>query len=265
MFLDAHVHSFNLNHADLEAMYLAGVRRYVSAVVFPRVVPVSSEAFKSQWDFQVEDEVARAKDYLLDAYAMIGIAMVSIPSDPERLLEALPGYLQKDRVVAVGEIGMDPGSPTCPDMGRQREVYAAQVELASQHGLPVVLHTPNKPDAKVKYTEESLRVASDRGFDLSRMVVDHCSRLNLPLALEAGASAAITVQPWRGLTPQDAADLIGEFGDDRVWVNSDSCDLPSDPLSVARVAYVLRKRGFSGESIQRICLANAASFYGIDT
>lgn len=264
MFLDGHVHSFNLGHGDLEAMYLAGIRKFVSAVVFPRMTPVDSGTLRSLWDFQVEDEVARARDYLLDAYAMIGIAMVSVPSDPDRLLEVLPSYLRKTRVVAVGEIGLDPASPTCPDLGRQRELYVAQLEIASACQLPVVLHTPNKPDLKVRFTEEALRLARDKGFDLSRLVVDHCSRVNLPLALEAGAHAAITIQPWRGLTVEDAADLVAEFGDDRIWVNSDASDLPSDPLAVPRLAYALKKRGFSEESVRKVCLTNAACFYGLD-
>jgi len=264
MFLDAHLHSFNVGHADFEAMYLAGVRKFVSAVVFPRMTPVTSEVYKNLWDFQVEDEAARAADYLLDAYAMIGIAMVSMPTDPERLLELLPDYLAKDKVVAIGEIGIDPASPTCRDLDRQRDIYAAQVEIALKHGAAVVLHTPNKPDHKTKFTQQALEVARDRGLNFSRLVVDHCSEANIGLALEAGAFAAITIQPWRGLDPAKAADLVEKFGPERIWVNSDASDLPSDPLAVAKVAYELRKRGVSEDTVNKVCLSNAASFYGLD-
>jgi hypothetical protein len=264
MLFDAHLHSFNVGHADLEAMYLSDVRSFVSAVVFPRACPVSPEIYRALWDFQVEDEVVRARDYLLDAYAMIGVAMVSVPTDPEPLLAVLEQYLAKERVVAVGEIGIEPNSPTCRDLGKQKDLYVSQVEIARKAGAPVVVHTPNKPELKAKYTAETLQLARDAGFDLGRLVIDHCSEVNIKEALGAGAKAAITIQSWRGMTPETAADLIEQFGSERIWVNSDSSDLPSDPLAVARLAYVLRKRGFDAAGVDNVCRKNAAEFYGLE-
>jgi len=263
MLLDAHLHSFNVGHADLEAMALADIRGFVSAVVFPRACPVSPDIYRALWDFQTEDEIARAADYLIEGYAMIGVAMVSVPTDPDPLLEVLPAYLARERVVAVGEIGIDPGSPTCRDLGKQADLYVAQVEIARDAGMPVVVHTPNKPELKTEFTATTLELARDAGFDLGRLVVDHCSEANIEQALEAGAWAAVTVQSWRGMTPEKAADLIERFGPDRIWVNSDASDLPSDPLAMARVAYVLRKRGHAADDIDGVCRKNAADFYGL--
>lgn len=263
MLFDAHLHSFNVGHADMENMYLAGIRSFVSAVIFARTTPVSPEVYKALWDLQLEDETARAKDYLIDAYAMIGVAMVSIPTDPLPLLRVLPEYLKRDRVLAVGEIGIDPNSPTCRDLGKQKEIFAAQVEIAKAAGTPVVVHVPNRPDYKVKHTEETMQIARDLGFDFNRLVIDHCSEANLTLVHAAGAHAAITVQSWRGMTPETAAELVEKHGPDRLWVDSDSSDLPSDPIAVARVAYCLLKRGLSEQVVDKVCRANAAAFYGL--
>lgn len=54
-------------------------------------------------------------------------------------LDWLPPLLQHERVVAVGEMGLDYHyNFSAPQ--RQRDIFAAQLELAAQHELPVIIH-----------------------------------------------------------------------------------------------------------------------------
>ena len=55
-----------------------------------------------------------------------------------QVLEVLPRYLAKDRVVAVGEIGFD-GMTVA-----EQSAFTAQLELAIEHDLPVLVHTPHR-------------------------------------------------------------------------------------------------------------------------
>ena len=68
------------------------------------------------------------------------------------MLDLLPRYLDKDGVVAVGEIGYDSMTP------EEDEVFAAQLALAVEHDLPALVHTPHRD--KARGTERTLDVVA---------------------------------------------------------------------------------------------------------
>ena len=79
--------------------------------------------------------------------AQLGIAHhATIGLNPEEandercheVLEVLPRPLAKDGVVAVGELGYDSMTP------EKDEVFAQQLDLAVENGLPALLHTRGK-------------------------------------------------------------------------------------------------------------------------
>ena len=57
------------------------------------------------------------------------------------MLDLLPRYLDKDGVVAVGEIGYDSMTP------EEDEAFAAQLALAVEYDLPALVHTPHRDKA----------------------------------------------------------------------------------------------------------------------
>ena len=70
--------------------------------------------------------------------------------DLDRLAEALQRHRDDPRLVAVGEIGLDHFVPGL-DRARQERFYAAQLELARSHGLPVLLHVRRSADSLLKH------------------------------------------------------------------------------------------------------------------
>jgi TatD DNase family protein len=66
--------------------------------------------------------------------------------DLDRLAEALDRWRDDPHLVAVGEIGLDHFVPGL-DLDRQRELYRAQLALARDAGLPVILHVRRSADA----------------------------------------------------------------------------------------------------------------------
>jgi predicted metal-dependent TIM-barrel fold hydrolase len=263
-YMDAHVHLDNLGHADLETMRLMGIDEVISPVVFDSVRPVPARTIADLWDSMLECQLPRLAGYAMRGWALIGVAMVSIPQDPDTLLELLPGYLEKPEVVGIGEVGYQPGWVNCPDVERQEYVFRAQLQIGKELGVPVDVHTPAPPDKKIEFTERALRLASEVGFDPSRLVIDHASADNIERALDAGANVAITVQPWRNLTAESAAALIARFAPEyrRIWVNSDYCIFPSDCTAVARTALALARAGLPEEVVNAVCGDNARRFFG---
>lgn len=69
--------------------------------------------------------------------------------DLAELDNALAAHRHDPRLVAVGEIGLDYFVPGL-DAGRQEYFYRAQLELASRHGLPVLLHVRRSADQLLK-------------------------------------------------------------------------------------------------------------------
>ena len=98
---------------------------------------------------------------------------------------------------------------------------------------------------------------------MDQVVIDHCSEVNIEMALEAGASAGISVQPWRNMTPDLAADLVVKHGSNRIMINSDCGSGPSDPVAVSKTAVALTKKGASDQVIEAVCWSNSRKFYGI--
>jgi TatD DNase family protein len=73
--------------------------------------------------------------------------------DLQRLEAALTRYRDDPRLVAVGEIGLDyfvPALCQSPLRERQEFFYQAQLRLARQHGLPVILHVRRSADRLLK-------------------------------------------------------------------------------------------------------------------
>jgi TatD DNase family protein len=64
------------------------------------------------------------------------------PCDVMEGLEAVTRFISHPRVIAVGETGLDyhPERPR-PPRDLQREAFAAQIQLAHQHDLPLIIHT----------------------------------------------------------------------------------------------------------------------------
>ena len=101
-------------------------------------------------------EVAQLAGQHGDAYAL-GIHPLYVPQAQEADLLALDRALTErrddPRLVAVGEIGLDFFVPELctPDMReRQWFFYTAQLKLAQQHGLPVILHVRRSADLLLK-------------------------------------------------------------------------------------------------------------------
>jgi TatD DNase family protein len=80
----------------------------------------------------------------------LGIHPLAVHEASEQHLQALQQALQQHRddprLVAVGEIGLDHFVPGL-DRQRQRQFYLAQLKLARDAGLPVLLHVRRSADA----------------------------------------------------------------------------------------------------------------------
>ena len=72
-------------------------------------------------------------------YASIGVYPENCEEYDENVEKSLVSLANKDRVVAIGEIGLQ-YTEGMPDKQKQKDVFAKQIQLAHKLGLPVVIH-----------------------------------------------------------------------------------------------------------------------------
>ena len=138
MWIDSHCH---LDAPEFDADRTAVVQRAVAAGVTQLVLPAVEVA---------NFEAVRSLAHVHGAAYALGIHPLYVhrakESDLQALQLALERHRDDPRLVAVGEIGLDHFLPG-QDLARQAHFYAAQLDLARQAGLPVILHVRRSADA----------------------------------------------------------------------------------------------------------------------
>jgi TatD DNase family protein len=142
MWTDTHCH---LDAPEFDADRDGVVSRARAAGVAQIVVPAVEVA-----NFETVRGLAHRHDF---AYAL-GIHPLytgrAQGTDLQRLREALVAHRSDPRLVAVGEIGLDHFVPGL-DPKRQEQFYVAQLELAREFALPVILHVRRSADTLLKH------------------------------------------------------------------------------------------------------------------
>lgn len=172
--------------------------------------------------------------------------------------------VQAEGASAVGEIGLDYHYDFAP-RGVQQDLFAAQVRLACELGLPVVIHTREA-------TDDTFRILREHGPDVLRGVF-HCFTGHESMARAAGelgfhiSFAGIVTFP-RAVEIRQAARIVPA---DRILVETDSPYLAPVPFRGARnepahVVRVLEKlaeiRGEPLDVLARQVTANFQALFG---
>jgi len=253
---DPHIHMTSRTTDDYQAMAAAGI----AAIIEP--------AF---WVGQPRNHVGSFEDYFLSLLGwerfrsqQFGIRHfctlalnpkeANNPKVADGVLALLKKYLEKDGVVAVGEIGYDDQTPA------EDKYFAAQLELAREFDLPVLVHTPHRD--KQRGTERTLALVKESMFPAERVLVDHNNELTLPLVLDAGCWAGHSIYPATKMDEARMVTLVQKYGAERILVNSAADWGVSDPLKVPKTAQALRAAGVSEAIIETICWNNPVAFFG---
>jgi TatD DNase family protein len=152
-------------------------------------------------------------------YAALGIDPHQASSPEAARLDELRSLLGHPKVVAIGETGLDNARDFAAPAD-QRKLFEAQLEVAHEHALPVVIHSRDAD------TETAAALARFTGT-----VVLHCfsSPGLLPVALERGyyVSFAGNVTYPKAANLREAAAAVP---DDRILVETDSPYLAPQPV-----------------------------------
>ncbi|MGW0775644.1 TatD family hydrolase [Streptomyces sp. NPDC002835] len=253
---DPHIHMTSRTTDDYEAMYAAGVRALVEPSFWlgqPRTSPAS---FFDYFDALLGWEPFRAAQYGIAHHCTIALNPKEA-NDPRctPVLDALPRYLVKDSVVAVGEIGYDSMTPA------EDAALAAQLQLAADHGLPALVHTPHRDKpAGLRRTVDVVRASN---LPMDRVLLDHLNETTVRPARDSGCWLGFSVYPDTKMDEDRMITILRTYGTEKVLVNSAADWGRSDPLKTRRVGDAMLAAGFTDDDVDQVLWRNPVAFYGL--
>jgi predicted metal-dependent TIM-barrel fold hydrolase len=252
---DPHIHMTSRTTDDYERMYAAGVRAVVEPSFWLGQPRTNVGSFLDYFDALLGWEPYRAAQYGIRHHC--ALALNPKEANDRRcagVLAELPRYLLKDSVVAVGEIGYD--SMTA----EEDQAFEAQLALAAEHDLPVLVHTPHRD--KVAGTRRTLEVVAAAGTAPERVLVDHLNEPTVGMVADSGCWMGFSVYPDTKMDPDRMVAILKEYGTSRMLVNSAADWGRSDPLKTRAVADAMLAAGFGEDDVDQVLWRNPVAFYG---
>ena len=206
-------------------------------------------------------DLSKQYDFL---YATVGISPNDVDDIGFDAIESIQKLAQNDKVVAIGEIGLD-YYWNKENKEKQKEFFIKQIELADMLDLPIVIHCR---DAVM----DTLEILKHR-INPKRRGIFHCCMLNKELIKEAvklgfyiSFSGNVT---FKSAKPEAS---IKEVPLDKILIETDSPYLTPEPFRGTRndsrnVKLVAQKiaeiKDMSLEGIAKVTFENAKKIYNI--
>jgi TatD DNase family protein len=203
-----------------------------------------------------------------DVFASVGCHPTEAAGFDDAMAAEIAELAAHDRVRAIGETGIDYyrdiASPA-----EQRRAFEAQIEIARERGLPIVIHARD-PEGETTATDEIFEILDARAAGLP--VVLHCfsAPWRTADAAERGwycSFAGNVTYPASEALRGAAAELPPEL----VLVETDAPYLapqtirgkPNEPTHVVATAHVVAEaRGVIYDELERTVEANARAVFG---
>ncbi|MDF1664734.1 MAG: TatD family hydrolase [Planctomycetota bacterium] len=255
-FIDPHAHMTSRTTDDYERMAAAGIVAIIEPAFWLGQPRTEVGSFKDYFASIIGWERFRASQFGIRHYCAIGLNSKEANNEAlaEQVLDLLPLYLCKEGVVAVGEIGFDDMTAT------EEKYFRAQLELAKDVDLPVMIHTPHR-NKKVG-TTRSMDIIVEHGIAPSRVVIDHNNEETVKEVLDRGFWAAFTIYPNTKMGNERMVEVAKKYGSKQIIVDSSTDWGVSDPLAVPKTAQLMKERGIAADVIEAIHYGNALAAYG---
>ncbi len=202
-------------------------------------------------------------------YSAIGIhpndATSSWKNDLQELKKQLL-YKKEYKIVAIGECGMDFHYPDY-NVQRQKDAFRAQIELALENNLALIIHTRDAQDETLKILDEYKNESNLRGtihcFSEDQSFADHAIELNFVLGI-GGTSTYPRNNSLR--------DVIKNIGLDHIILETDAPFLPpqtmrgkkNHPKNITIIAqYLAELLDCSIEQVSKKTNENVSRIFGI--
>lgn len=213
--------------------------------------------------YGLRKSVELAKDFDI-FYAAVGIHPENADEFNEEVVKEIREYVKYEKVKAIGEIGLDYYWDENPPKEVQKEVFRAQMKLADELNLPVIIHDRDAHGDTLEIMKEFPNVIG----------VVHCFSGSVEFAKECiklgyyiGFTGVLTFKNAKKIV-----DVCREIPADRILVETDCPFMAPVPFRGKRnksdyIEYIIDKmseiRGISGEEMNEILLNNKRNLFKI--
>jgi uncharacterized protein len=252
---EPHIHMTSRTTDDYELLANAGVRALVEPAFWLGQPRTNVGSFVDYFASLLGWEPYRAAQFGISHHCTIALNPKEAADAGLRrdVLDVLPRFLAKDRVVAVGEVGYDSMTP------EEDEAFSAQLQLAIDHDLPVLVHTPHRD--KLAGTKRSLDVVREAGLPAERVLIDHNNELTVGELVDTGCWMGFSIYPDTKMDEHRMVRILAEYGTDRMILNSAADWGRSDPLKVAKTADAMLEAGFDADDVDKVVWRNPVEFF----
>ncbi len=255
-YIEPHGHMVSRTTDDYQAMVTAGCMAVCEPAFWAGFDRSGVQGFYDYFCQLTDYEPKRAAKFGLPHYCWLCIN----PKESEdmklaeEVLSIIPEFLARPNVLGIGEIGLNKNTRN------ELKILERHVDLAAKHGQMILVHTPHLED-KLKGTRLILDVIKgDKRISPERVIIDHVEEHTAAMVLDTGMWAGMTLYPESKCTPARAIDILENYGNERIWMNS-ACDWGiSVPLAVPRTILEMRKRGWTAEQADSVAFGNPLRF-----
>ncbi len=268
--IDTHFHIGVISHEWLHILGLCEL----DTVIVPsdQMIPDFStlEMVRDHYDRILTEKTENAHDFgIFNLYLAITYPMWGLPlTQMDEGLKLMEEYINKPRVVGVGEAGMDTIT-----VEHEEVVFTAMVDFAKEHDVPIIVHSPPPRHSpyqgrekenydKRKVMERIIEILAKSGIDPKKVILDHINKETVQQAWDYGA--------WLGmsccldkLSGPDVVELYRQYGPDRFIVNSEWGYSGGGNRSVPKVVVDMKAANAPVEDIQKLVFDNAKTLFDL--
>lgn len=250
MAVDSHCH---LNYEGLAEQQDEVIDRARRAGV-TGMLGISTRA--SEWD-----DVVGLAEKQPDIWASVGIHPHEADSHEEVSTERLVQRAQHDRVIGIGETGLDFYYDRS-DRDRQRASFRRHIAASRETQLPLIVHTREAEEDTLSILRHEMEAGSFPGVIHCFTASEEFGRAALDLGFYISLSGIVTFK-----NAKDLAETAAKLPDDRILIETDSPFLAPVPMrgKTCEPAYVMHTAAFLAErrgvSVQKLDRQTTENFY----
>ncbi len=163
-------------------------------------------------------EIANTHDFI---YASCGISPNDIEDYTEENLKKIEEYAKSDKIVAIGEIGLD-YYWNKENKEEQKELFIKQIEIANKYNKPIIIHTREAVEDTIEILKK---------YNVKEKGIFHCCPLN-PELIKEGIKLGFYISFSGNVTFKNAKPerAVLEVPDEKILIETDCPYLTPEPF-----------------------------------
>jgi TatD DNase family protein len=211
--VDTHCHlDFHKFDEDRDAVVQRALEHGVTRIIVPAL------------DLQNCEPVLQLTEQYVGVFAAVGIHPNSTAVLPENWLETIRNYAQHEKVVAVGEIGLDYYWDDSPK-AVQHDALRRQLALAAELDLPVIIHNRESSEDVIRLLADSPLAGQERPGVLHSFSADWpTAQAALDMGFYLGFTGPVTFKK-----AEELREIVAKVPLTRILVETDAPYLTPHP------------------------------------